>query len=539
VLPTDSTPTSAALARQGGRRAHSHDRVLLAVSLAAVALPFLLVRFPPIADLPQQVAQLQLLASTWRDPSSPYVVDGLGPNRLVYVLLAGGWAVAGPRHAGQLAMVAIGALWALAAHGLARRRGRSMAAAVIASALFFNHATYWGFYAFALGAPLFAVWVHLGDRLPARLSWRGGAALLCGAILLFLAHALWFAAGMAWLASAALARHGVRAALARAAAVAPAVVVAALWWGSLGGTAFDATRIPPVWETGLLDRVRPAWLAQAALGGLRGRTEAVALGVLAIWFIAGGARALSLPCARDPPRLAAAPESRVDGALLLAAVLLFLAALVLPSKTASTILFAQRWMPPALFLAVLALPAPALPRRAAAALASAGVLAFAGLTGAEWRTFERVELAGLEESLEAIGPSERVLGLDLVKTSPTVRGRPFLQTFAWAQVLHGSPLAFSFAVFPSSLVRNPKAAPPPWTPNLEWYAERVRREDLGWFDVVLVNAADDPAHARLAASLALTPVTQSGRFRLYRTPPPPPTPPWSPTFLARHSMCAP
>jgi hypothetical protein len=120
-----------------------------------------------------------------------------------------------------------------------------------------------------------------------------------------------------------------------------------------------------------------------------------------------------------------------------------------------------------------------------------------------------------------------------------VRGRPFLQTFAWAQVLHGSPLAFTFAVFPSSLVRTPKAAPAPWTPNLEWYAERVRREDLGWFDVVLVNAADDAAHARLAASLALTPVTRSGRFRLYRTPPPPPPPPWSPTFLARHSVCAP
>jgi hypothetical protein len=536
VLPTDPIPASLAGERLSGGRAHSQDRVLLAVSLAAIALPFLLVHFPPIADLPQQVAQLQLFASTWRDPSSSYVVDGLGPNRLVYVLLAAGWALAGPRHAGQLAMVAIGALWALAAHGLARRRGRSAAAAVIASALFFNHATYWGFYAFALGAPLFAVWVHLGDRLPARLSWRAGAALLCGAILLFLAHALWFAAGMVWLASAALARHGVRAALLRAAAVAPAVAVAAIWWGGLGGTAFDATRIPPVWETGLLDRVRPAWLAQAALGGLRGRTEAVVLGVLAIWSIAGGARALS--CWRRA-RGAAAPESRVDGALLLAAVLLFLAALVLPSKTASTILFAQRWMPPALFLAVLALPAPALPRRAAAALASAGVLAFAVLTGAAWRTFERVELAGLEESLEVIGPSERVLGLDLVKTSPTVRGRPFLQTFAWAQVLHGSPLAFTFAVFPSSLVRTPKAAPAPWTPNLEWYAERVRREDLGWFDVVLVNAADDAAHARLAASLALTPVTRSGRFRLYRTPPPPPPPPWSPTFLARHSVCAP
>jgi hypothetical protein len=186
---------------------------------------------------------------------------------------------------------------------------------------------------------------------------------------------------------------------------------------------------------------------------------------------------------------------------------------------------------------VLALPAPALPRRAAAALASAGALLFAGATGAAWRTFERVELEGLEPSLARIGPTDRVLGLDLVKTSPAVRGRPFLQTFAWAQVLHGSPLAFSFAVFPSSLVQTPKAAPDPWTPNLVWYAERARREDLGWFDVVLVNAADDAAHAQVAQSLSLAPVTAAGRWRLYRTPPP--APPWSPTFLARHSVCAP
>jgi hypothetical protein len=536
VLPSDALAAAVPPAPSPTERTRAQDRLLLAVSLAAVAVPFLAVRLPPIADLPQQVAQIRLLADAWGDPAGPWAIDGFGPNRLAYLVLGGSWALVGPRDAGRLAMLAIGIGWVAAAHLIARRRGRSSAAAVLASILFFNHATYWGFYAFALGAPIFAGWVHLTDRLPARLSWRARGALLAGALLLFLAHALWFAAGLAWLGLSALPRGGVRPAFARLATVAPVIACAALWAGGLGGTAFDAARIPPVWETGLLDRVDPRWLAQATLGGLRGRVEGIALLGLALWGVAGALGAL---WRRRAGRAATAREGGLDGTLLLAAALLVAATLLLPSKTASTIGFAQRWMPMAAFLALLALPAPALPRRAAVAAVSAAALLFAGLTGRAWRTFEQVELAGLEESVAAVAPWERVLGLDFVKKSPTVRGRPFLQAFAWAQVLHGSPLAFTFAEFPSSLVQRARPAPEPWTPNLVWYAERVRREDLRWFDVVLVNA-DAAAHARIASELALLPVTTgSGRWRLYRTAASAPTRPSTPGFLARHSVCSP
>src|SRR5262245_48052314 len=103
-------------------------RVSLAlVTAACVALPFLVVRFPPITDLPQHVAQVRLLVETVGHPDSPYTIQWFTPYALVYSLLGAAWAVVGPLHAGRVAMLAIGFLWVTAIHLLAASRGRSPA----------------------------------------------------------------------------------------------------------------------------------------------------------------------------------------------------------------------------------------------------------------------------------------------------------------------------------------------------------------------------------------------------------------------------
>jgi hypothetical protein len=130
--------------------------------------------------------------------------------------------------------------------------------------------------------------------------------------------------------------------------------------------------------------------------------------------------------------------------------------------------------------------------------------------------FEREEFAGLTESLAALPASPRVIGLDFVKTSPTVKGRPFLQGFAYAQVVRGGALNFSFAEFaPMAVVFK---TPPPsgrWTKGLEWTAEEAVPEDFAQFDHALMNA-EDWQHASVAQWAGLTPLIAQGRWRLYR-----------------------
>ena len=91
------------------------------------------------------------------------------------------------------------------------------------------------------------------------------------------------------------------------------------------------------------------------------------------------------------------------------------------------------------------------------------------------------------KSLDRIPASSRVLGLDLIKESEIIKGRPFLQLFAYAQVFKGCELNFSFAEHYSGLVAYKAKREVSWTPGLEWFAAKVKRSDFGFFDYVLAN----------------------------------------------------
>lgn len=480
---------------------------LFALSAAAAAVPFLVVDVPPVADLPQHLAQVRLLDEALADPASPYRVQWLTPYGLVYALFAAALAVAPPLAAGRLAMAALAVGWVGAVHLLAARRGRPAAAATLASVLVFHHALYWGFASFLLGWPLFAGWFLLVARPPAPAGRRGREAAAFGgaALVLYLAHALWFAAAVAWLAvDAVAARRRGREVAARAAGVAPVAALAAWWFTGLGGTSFAT---PPLWVAPLV-RLDPRWWVEAVFGGLASGVETAALVVLLGWLalavLAGRGREGAV---RDGDRRLAL----LGGGMLLATLLL-------PDKYTNTIEMNTRWAAPGLAALVLAVPRPRLPRRTAAALAALFLAGYAAWTAATWRRFERVDLAGLPAALGALPAEPRVLGLDYRRRSPLLDNPPFLQTFAWAQVLRGGRLNFSFAEFPPSLVvyRDGRR---PWSSGLEWYPERLRPSDLAWFDHALVDAPPE-LHERIALHPAMTPVTGEGFWRLYRIEPP-------------------
>lgn len=483
-----------------------HRLALFALAAAAAVVPFLAVDFPPVTDLPQHLAQVRLLGEALGEADSPYRVQWLTPYGLVYALFAAARAVAEPVAAGRLAMAALAVGWVGAVHLLAWRRQRPAAAALAASVLVFHHALYWGFASFLLGWPLFAGWFLLVARAPAPAGrrLREAALFLAAAFVLYLAHALWFAAAVAWLlVDAAVARHRPRELAARLAGAAPVAALAAAWFSGLGGTGFAT---PPLWAAPQW-RLDPRWWVEAAFGGLTSGIETVAFLALLAW--------LGLAIAGSRGRLGETADRRL--ALLGAGMLL--AVLLLPDKYTNTIELNTRWAAPGLAALLLAAPPVRLGRRPAAAVAGLLLVGYAAWTAATWRRFERVELAGLPAALAALPAEPRVVGLDYRRRSALLDNPAFLQSFAWAQVLHGGVLNFSFAEFPPSLVVYREGLRP-WSSGLEWFPERLRPQDLAWFDFALVDAPPE-LHRRIELHPAMEPVTSEGFWRLYRIAPSP------------------
>jgi hypothetical protein len=143
------------------------------------------------------------------------------------------------------------------------------------------------------------------------------------------------------------------------------------------------------------------------------------------------------------------------------------------------------------------------------------------VTAAAWRAVAVEELTGLEPALAAVPENARVVGLDFVRFSQFVRGQPFFQDFAYAQVLHHGTLNFSFSEHGSSLVRDRAPRAPAFTSGLEWRPQRFRDSDLRFFDVALVHG-DEHLHDWLAQHRGFVPVTTAGEWRLYRLQPPSP-----------------
>jgi hypothetical protein len=108
-----------------------------------------------------------------------------------------------------------------------------------------------------------------------------------------------------------------------------------------------------------------------------------------------------------------------------------------------------------------------------------------------------------------------VLGLDLLKESTWVRGRPFLQTFAYAQVLQGGTVNFSFADNAPVPVSYRLMRPKSWTHALLWDGEEARPADALAFDYLLVGG-EAPRHEALPGRFPVEAVTHEGRWRLYR-----------------------
>jgi hypothetical protein len=208
-------------------------------------------------------------------------------------------------------------------------------------------------------------------------------------------------------------------------------------------------------------------------------------------------------------------KEKSDRPLLVTSLLFIAFHLFAPEKYLNSILFAQRWFPCAVILLLLALPAPTGSKRLWRTAVLLIIFTFSLVTTRHWRLYQQNELSGLAHSLTLLPAEQRVVGLDFIKSSAYLKGRPFMQLFAYAQALKGGDLNFSFAEHASGIVKYTTPRTQRWTPGLEWRAELVTRRDFQLFDYALING-DEAAHAGIAALPFMTDLTGDGRWRLYK-----------------------
>ncbi|MEM7585199.1 MAG: hypothetical protein AAF560_17550 [Acidobacteriota bacterium] len=498
-----------------GRRAYALSAVLCS---ALFALPFLLVTYPPITDLPQQMGQIRLLLDAWGGDEELRVHGFHHPNKLSFALLLVCWWLVGPPAAGRLAVYLIGLLWVAATHALAYELRRPPWLAALAALCFFNHITYWGFLNFLLGLPVFAFWFLLLRRLDARAPEASanplrlglaGPALLLGAALLYSAHVLWLGAGLGWLGLTTLARWSWREIVARSAWVAPVAIGAVGWWYAFYAhqTAFTGS----TWGALPWQRLNPGWLLSQIFGGLRGPLELVilaaliGLAVLGLWQQRHHLRRLAGDSLRHPAR-----SAWLAGLCFLGGVL------VLPEYHHTTA-FAGRWLPVAVVFLVLSIPPLRLKPIYPATLAALLVVALISSTSLAWLTFDRQELAGVDECLEALPEGQRLLGLAFIAQSSRLAGHPFHHIYAWGQVLRDAELNRSFAAIePAGLVvYHDVPRKYPWTEGLDFFPHKFRAEDRDHFQYLMIYAMPG-VHASFLADPNLEPVTPDLPWRLYR-----------------------
>ncbi len=478
-------------------------RALIAVGIIALAiLPILLTPYPPATDLPQHLAQVRLFLDTLKSPGGPYVIQWLAPNNLVYSLILVLWSVLPVAFVGPAVLVLVVFLWIAAILLLVARKSRSTEAAILASMLVFNQSFYWGFLNFITGFPVFVLWFALTTKEPRHRSWKYYTELVGISFLLYGSHALWLAAGGAWLVLIGLLKRiKAKEFLLRLATLVPCGIVALLWYPRLSlARASSGFDVAPHWSP-LFDRLSS--FVDATFGGIRGPVEFIVFAVLYGWC--------GLSIWQNRKRLG----SLVDKDMLAAGGFFLAIVIITPDKFMNTIFFGFRWFPIAMIFLLLSLPIPSVRRFPVKAIALTIAAAFFLITAIAWHTYEAKELSGFRESLDRIPPSSSVLGLDLVRNSDVIKGRPFLQLFAYAQVFKDCKLNFSFAEHYSGLVAYKAKRQVSWTPGLEWFAASVKRTDFAFFDYVLVNGLERE-HKTLSSFRELSPITISGRWRLYK-----------------------
>lgn len=474
------------------------------VTLLSV-VPILAVRYPPVVDLAQQVAQIPVLESALGEGADRYTIEWSSPNKLSYILLAAGWLLGGPEGGARIGLIAILVATLGGIHLLGARMHRPLSHVVLASVLVWGGALYWGFLNFLLGVVALAIYLpSLVAKNDAENESRVFFQSVMAGFIFYLCHVTWIAAAVGLtLVVSVVQRSRPRILLIRLAGLAPFLLAAALWNFRTSEWKVE-DRV--LWDVSPLERlVSPSYWQLSFLGGLSGPWEYIVLAILVSVAVAA---------------LLLRPEgSAFHRGLAAASATFLLAALLLPNRLDEGIFFASRWGMFAGVCGILALPS--FPRsQVATALAFALLLAQIAVTTKAWVNFDRNEMAGFDQCRQAVPTGARLLSLDFSMRSPGFLDRRTLQMAAYVRLDREVDLNFSFAEHRSSLVVErelPRRIP--WTRKLEWRPDRLREQDLDYFDVLLVRGTAQIQKDLVTSLRRLKPIAGSGTWALYRIEP--------------------
>ncbi len=497
------------------------DVIVVAVLGCLLTLPLWIAARPPLQDLPQHAAAVQILSHYW-DTSwhfRDFFTIHLGRTQYLTVYLVA-WPFArifGALWAMKFIVAATWVLTPLSVVALLRAIGKDGWLALVVMPLTYNAHAITGFVNFIAAIPLMFFGIALAIK-SFREPTKRRAWLLAGLMLFtFYTHIVPF--GILLLAVVALGYdRNIRLVVARLVPAVPSVLAALVWFfTSPAGLTLAkisrpaATSLPPRYVP-LPEAIRAFtdWL----MPGLPGDADSTRF---AVWCLLC-ASLWALSASRSP---AAANQPDFKTGRSASMRLSFLLPLCIACYFWLPVSYDFIWPISLRFplIAAYLLPlwlvhAPAWGRRAAGVAATA--LAFSALVDVSeiFQRFDRVELHGLDEVIEKIPRGSKVAGLMFNPQSSITRQSSLLHAVAWVQVEKGGAVMFTFADFPQSpisFVRNnrPPTVPPRW----EWEPQRVNPDrDLNWYEYVLVHSGP----GAIANSQVFSKVTQSGTWSLWQ-----------------------
>jgi len=477
-----------------------------ALTIALIAIPFAVVDWLPMIDLPHHLSQARLAGNALTGNQPDMVIHWLSPNSLTTWLLTC-LSFLPPLIASKAAVFGLMVLSILGIAILAKKTGGSPATIPLSAALLFNQSFYWGFLPFMAGFATFLFLVSAWLSLT-RFSWWEHISMALLFLLVYFSHIFWFAVSIIAVVLIAFdSPHRNIKLRTIFIAVLPAVVFAIFWYPSMHDNWMNAGfDMSPKWIYPLGVRLRPDYAAFAISGLISNLNLLLAITIFSfitfgvIKTISGKGRIVSIPLFR------------------LAAILLVIY-LSMPDKYSNSILFSIRWLPYVLIFFLLGSFAPVKNTKWRIGILMLCLMVLSGyalLTANTWEKVERQELSGIEKALERLPPGQNVLGLNYILESKLISTEnPFVTIVVYAHALKDCEVNFSFAVHASSLITYKQIPISPYKSNLTYYSELVSREDVSYFDYVLVNA-DNLKHYKVSTFLGITPITHEGRWRLYK-----------------------
>lgn len=442
-----------------------------------ITVPIWLPDFPPLVDLPQHAANLELARqlifgdSDWSQVVqnqwfTPYYGFYL-PAFLLSLVMS---SVAAAKVVAAGSMLSIPAAVAV----VLRRRSLSPWLALLMLPGLYGFSFQWGFVSFMIACSALVLGVDAIERFFEDGARRGAAAILAYSTILFFLHAYAYAVfmiiyGVRWLTCS----RSIRSAL----LVVPAGVAALVWlvWAAQGP---DQAKQPILWDLGWF---RFGQLMQDLLGVRFGGAEQILGGAIiaVICLGVGGAR-----LSKSPWRLL--PLLIIVGAYF-----------VLPNRVMGTYFTYQRFSIFLLPMLMLALERRELPvQRAFQAITGliAGLLLalVIAIQSSKAEQFDR-ESAGFAAVLQAIPERQRVLYLAFDPQTLWYNAPSYLHFAQWYGAQKKGFVEFNFASFYGlPVVYSPPAgalAPP----NIEWFPNQFKCTGsyVNAFDYVLVKAEID------------------------------------------------